>query len=165
MTILEIYLEEEAFLIEDSGEMPEVALHGSLYFLCRDPDGPGLTLGEEDLLPLKKAVINRYQTIILRDLTPENRTKRIYRGLQRSAVNWWRMKKFAEREDLDISRVRRKVAAALCLFLADESKRVTAEGAVSCINCTAQTLATFARDLDIADHELIADWEKLCGNG
>ncbi|OKY73619.1 MAG: hypothetical protein BM485_17520 [Desulfobulbaceae bacterium DB1] len=161
MNPLDIYLEDEAFIIEDSGEMPEVALHGSLYFLCGDPDGPGLTLRPKDLLPLKKAVINRYQTIILRDLTPENRRKRIYRGLQRSAVNWQRMKLFAEKENLEISQVRRKVSAALISFLAHETKCVTEDGEASCINCSLETLLEFARDLELAGEELMDDWGKI----
>ncbi len=162
MDYLDIYLEDEAFIIEDSGEMPEVALHGSLYFLCKDPDGPGLTLKKKDLLPLKKAVINRYQTIILRDLTPENKTKRIYRGLERSAVNWQRMKLFAEKENLEINQVRQKVSAALISFLENECKCVIEAGETSCINCNLETLADFARALGLTLEELVIDWEKLC---
>ncbi len=45
------YLEEELLLIENSGEIPEVAYHGSLYFLREDPDGPALNLSDEDLAP------------------------------------------------------------------------------------------------------------------
>jgi len=92
MSSKEMYLEDEVLFIEESGEMPEVAMHSSLYFLCSDPEGPGLELRQEDRIPLKIAVLTRYQTIILRDLQPANRKKSIYRGLQRSAINWQRRK-------------------------------------------------------------------------
>jgi len=163
MSSKEIYLEDEVFIIEDAGgEMPEVAMHGSLYYLCSDPEGPGLSLENQDLLPLKKAVITRYQTIILRDLQPENRKKSIYRGVQRSAINWQRMKLFAEAENLDIEQVRRKVAAALVSFLEQEICSVTRNGESSCINCGRQTLHEFATELGLCNKELAGGWQDLC---
>lgn len=157
-----MYLEDEVFIIEDAGgEMPEVAMHGSLYFLCRDPEGPGLFLEQQDHLPLKKAVINRYQTIILRDLQPENRKKSIYRGMKRSAINWQRMKLFAEAENLAIDHVRSKVAAALVAFLEQEISAVR-YGESSCINCSGQTLGEFARELGLCSEDLAEGWQDLC---
>ena len=52
------YLEEEAIIIGNSGEIPEIAYHGSLFYLMEDADGPGLNLTEADLLPLKKMVVS-----------------------------------------------------------------------------------------------------------
>lgn len=144
--------------------MPEVALHSSLYFLCYDPDGPGLRLSQEDLLPLKQAVITRFQTIILRDLNPENRKKSLYRGLARSAVNWQRLKIFAEREKLDIHRVRKKTAPALVSFLKDEVCYVTRGGETTCPNCNQQTLEDFAGDLGLSLNDLCCGWKELCCN-
>jgi hypothetical protein len=163
MSSKEIYLEDEVFIIEDSGgEMPEVALHNSLYFLCSDPGGPGLRLQKQDQLPLKKAVINRYQTIILRDLQPENRKKSIYRGMKRSAVNWQRMKLFAEAENLDFDHVRRKVSATLVSFLKQEICSVNRDGESSCINCSRQTLHEFAKELGLCSEDLVDGWQDLC---
>jgi hypothetical protein len=163
MSSKEIYLEDEVFIIEDSGgEMPEVALHSSLYFLCSDPEGPGLSLKKQDRLPLKKAVINRYQTIILRDLQPENRKKSIYRGVKRSAINWQRMKLFAEAENLDIEQVRRKISAALVSFLELEICSVNSDGESSCINCSRQTLHEFAKELGLGSEDLAGGWQDLC---
>lgn len=163
MSSKEIYLEDEVFIIEDAGgEMPEVAMHGSLYFLCSDPEGPGLSLEKQDRLPLKKAVINRYQTIILRDLQPENRKKSIYRGLKRSAINWQRMKLFAGRENLDIDQVRRRVAAALVSFLEQEVCSVYRDGEKTCINCSRQTLHGFATELGLGSADLACGWQELC---
>lgn len=158
-----MYLEDEVFIIEDAGgEMPEVAMHGSLYYLCNDPEGPGLFLEKQDHLPLKKAVFNRYQTIILRDLQPENRKKSIYRGMIRSAINWQRMKLFAEAENLAIDQVRRKVAAALVAFLEQEISAVKQRGESSCINCSRQTLGEFARELGLCSEDLAEGWQDLC---
>jgi len=163
MNSKEIFLEDEVFIIEDAGgEMPEVAMHGSLYFLCSDPEGPGLSLEKQDHLPLKKAVINRYQTIILRDLQPENRKKSIYRGLKRSAINWQRLKLFAEAENLDTDHVRQKVAAALVSFLEQEICSVKRLGESSCINCSRQTLCEFAGELGLCSEDLADGWQDLC---
>jgi hypothetical protein len=158
----EMYLEDEVLFIEESGEMPEVAMHSSLYFLCSDPEGPHLKLRPEDRFFLKKAVLTRYQTIILRDLRPENRKKSIYRGLKRSAINWQRMKRFAEAQHLDISPVRRTVAAALRAFLEAEIRTVTGEGEVSCINCGHHTLLHFAGELGLCREDLAGGWQDLC---
>lgn len=156
------YIIDEVFIIEDSGEMPEVALHSSLFFLCKDPDGPCFEISDEDIIPLKKAVITRYQTIILRDLTPVNRKTTIYRGLARSAVNWQRMKFFAEREQLDISLVREKTAAALVSFVKDEVCYVKKGGEASCPNCNQQTLDEFAGELGLSSDELGCGWQDIC---
>jgi hypothetical protein len=74
------YIEEEVFVVQHSGEIPEVTLHESLYYLSEDDEGPGLQVKPDDVFPLKLAVVKRYRTIILRDLAPGNRDKRIYRG-------------------------------------------------------------------------------------
>ena len=66
---------EEAFMVETSGEIPEVAMHSSIYYLTQAFDGPALQLDSEDILPLKEAVVKRYRVIILRDLDPGNRDK------------------------------------------------------------------------------------------
>ena len=50
------YIAEEAFMVLHSGEIPEIALHSSLYYLTEDPDGPGLELNADEILPLKQAV-------------------------------------------------------------------------------------------------------------
>ena len=71
------YIAEEAFMVLHSGEIPEIALHSSLYYLTEDPEGPGLILTAADILPLKQEVVKRYQEIILRDLEPKNRDKGI----------------------------------------------------------------------------------------
>lgn len=156
------FIEDEVFIIADSGEMPEVGLQSSIYFLSADPDGPHLTLAENDLTPLNKAVIARYQAIILRDLTPDNRKKNLYRGIARSAANWQRMKLFTQRAQLDISSVRQKTAAALIAFLKEEVCYVTRGGEGCCPNCSQQTLEDFAEELGLSADDLSCSWQDLC---
>lgn len=119
-------------------------------------------MDHDDRLALKKAVISRYQTIILRDLTPENRKKSLYRGLKRSEINWQRLTLFAQSENLDIEAVRQRVSAALCAFLEEEKRSVREEGEISCINCSSRTVKSFIRELGVDPDELCCGWEDLC---
>ncbi|MBI5559641.1 MAG: hypothetical protein HY885_18615 [Deltaproteobacteria bacterium] len=142
--------------------MPEVALHGSLYFLSKDPDGPALVLKKQEIFPLKTAVINRYQTIILRDLRPENRKKSMYRGVKRSFINWRRLKLFAAAENIDITHVRNHVSTALLSFIANEIRSVAQAGEPSCVNCSRDTLHEFISDLGLCSEDLVRGWQDLC---
>ena len=154
-------LTDEVLIIEESGEMPEVAYHGAIYYLTKDSEGPKLTLKTEDHLPLKKAVIQRYQTIMIRDLTPDNRTKSLYRGLERCICNWQRLKLFSTRENLDICHVRKKTAQELVAFLRQESDDVGSGKCESCINCSQTDLEEFILDLGL-DPEKVSCSLKLC---
>ena len=159
---IENYLLEEAFAIEQSGEMPEVAYHESLYFLTKDKDGPCLRLREEQLLPLKKAVIQRYIAIIHRDLIPENRDKQIYRGVERCVANWQRLNIFCQRTDMNVSRHRGEVKAALISFLNREVEDCRDGNRMSCINCKTTRLEEFLEDLGLDSGELAEGWQNLC---
>lgn len=154
-------LTDEVLIIEESGEMPEVAYHGTIYYLTRDPDGPSLTLDAQDHIPLKKAVIQRYMTIMIRDLTPDNRSKSLYRGLERCICNWQRLKLFSARENLDISHVRKKTALELIAFLEQESDDVGSGKYESCVNCSQTDLEEFILDLGL-DPEKVSISLKLC---
>ncbi len=57
-------LDDECLMIRSSGEIPEVALHNALYFLTRDPEGPGFKLRANEVRRLNEAVIWRYRRII-----------------------------------------------------------------------------------------------------
>ena len=158
----EDFLDDEVLIIEESGEMPEVAYHGAVYFLTKDPDGPGLTLEEKDHIPLKKAVVSRYMTIMTRDLTPENREKSIYRGLERCICNWQRLKLYSERENIDISHVRIKTARELTSFLKSERDDVFHRKCPTAINCSKADLENFMRDLGLEPGELMVDCLRMC---
>lgn len=159
------YIEEEAFIIEHSGEIPEVALHSSLYYLEEDAEGPGLRLDEEDVLPLKLAVTRRYRVIILRDLTPDNRDKSIYRGLARCAVNWQRLHKFCVRENLNYQEIKLETADALQKFLANELADVKSSGRGSSVNCSSGELESLVVSLGLSGEDLPKGWQEVCPAG
>jgi hypothetical protein len=154
-------LDDELLIIRHSGEIPEVALQGSIFFLTGDPQGPGLTLGSEELQQMKGKVVERYLEMIARDLEPENRDKGIYRGLARCIVNWQRMASFCYRENFDLDPLRADTSNSLILFIKNEKKDV-GEGKSSSINCCQTTLNGFANELGIVPRELPTGWQELC---
>ena len=156
------YIEEEAFIIEHSGEIPEVALHSSLYYLEEDPEGPGFELQVEDVFPLKEAVVKRYRIIILRDLDPENRDKAIYRGLARCAANWQRLVKFCSREQMDFQEIKIEAAGALQKFLINEVADVQCGSRSSSINCSLEELKILIVSLELSEDDLPDGWQELC---
>jgi hypothetical protein len=156
------YIAEEAFMVLHSGEIPEIALHSSLYYLTEDPEGPGLELNADEILPLKQAVVKRYRVIILRDLEPKNRDKGIYRGLARCAVNWQRLLKFCSRESLDFTAARTETAAALQRFLQQEVVDVESRKRSSCINCSQAEIENLADSLGISSADLPEGWQQMC---
>ncbi len=156
-------LDEEAFMILHSGETPEIAYHGSLYYLFEDQDGPGLDPEATDLAPLKQAVFQRYRKILLRDMNPAYRDKSIYRGIARSIANWHRMKNFCRREGMDMEETRKEAAGRLLIFLENEVDEVNSgKRKASSINCTWKDLETFAAELGIDPRNLPGHLEYLC---
>uniref|UniRef100_A0A7V6CEL9 Uncharacterized protein n=1 Tax=Thermodesulfobacterium geofontis TaxID=1295609 RepID=A0A7V6CEL9_9BACT len=102
MPIRDEVLREAEVIKYEGGEIPEVFFWNSYFYLTEPPPkGLGLNLTKEEILTLKKAVIERYLEIIKRDLTPENTNKSFYRGIKRAIVNLKRLKKFAEKENLE----------------------------------------------------------------
>ena len=158
----ETHIAEEAFVIQHSGEIPEVTLYESLYYLTEDPDGPALKIDKKDVLPLKQAVVKRYRAIILRDLDAQNRDKRIFRGLARCAANWQRLQIFCIRESIDCSAIRYEAAEALQAFLHQEAADVESEKRSSCINCSQREVENLAGSLGVAMADLPKGWQELC---
>lgn len=156
------YLSEEKLIVRHSGEIPEVAYHGSIYYLTKDPDGPGIVLDKDDLETLKEEVIHRYTTIMMRDLTPENRDKGMYRGLARCMCNWRRLCLFCGKEKRDVGRIRAETAAALLHLMRREIADARSD-IPSCINCTVAELEEFAGNLELnPDIDLPTGWRELC---
>ncbi len=147
---IEDYLADEILIIKESGEMPEVAYHSTLYFLCQDEEGPQIQLNQPELLTLKKAVCHRYRTIIQRDLTPANRDKSLYRGMERAICNWDRLKLYCINEDFDYEEVRLEIADNLKTFLIKEREDM-AQGQPTSINCTRDRLCHFLEEMGLAD--------------
>lgn len=83
------HLEDEAWLIETSGEMPEVALHESLHHLG--------ALSPAELDCLRGAVVRAYLRLLTRDLDHANLGQPHFRGLERAWQNWRRLAGFFER--------------------------------------------------------------------
>ncbi|MFA7384182.1 MAG: hypothetical protein WC001_12105 [Desulfurivibrionaceae bacterium] len=161
MTERESLLAEEQLIVRHSGEIPEIAFHSSLYYLCEDPAGPQLSLTEKELTLLRQQVVARYREILLRDLSPENRDARIYRGLKRCFFNWQRLGKFCLRQAMGVEEMRREIAEALRCFLRQEADEVRAGLRRSCLNCTREELAAFARELGVLPEQLPKDLEQL----
>lgn len=148
-------IEDEKLIISHSGEIPEVAYHGSIYHLTEDPEGPLLKKQDIDLTSLKEAVILRYQTIIFRDIDHNNRDKRIYRGIARAIVNYNRLNKFATKESIDIQHIQDMIKKKVTEFLQQEIDEVTKSNRETCINCSLHELQEFLNKLRIENEKLL----------
>ena len=158
-----ILLENELFILRDSGELPEIAYHSTLYYLTADPEGPQLSLNSEEQRLLQEAAMARCKEIVLRDLEPANRDLRIYRGPLRSVYNWQRYQKFCGRIDRQPDGAFQADAAqALTSFLAQEIADVGQGKRESSINCCSETLLAFADQLHLNEEALPHGWKELC---
>ena len=158
----DLILEEELLLVRHSGEIPEVALHASLHYLCEDEDGPHFILSADELRPLQEAVLARYQEIILRDLNVAHRALSLFRGIRRAHHNWYRFVRFSDKTGVSYEAFRQAVAQALLAYLCLEIEEVRQGDASSSINCTAVHLETFALALGLDPSQLPAGWAMLC---
>ncbi|MCI5225460.1 MAG: hypothetical protein D3918_02090 [Candidatus Electrothrix sp. AX2] len=156
-------VEDELFLIRDSGELPEITYHSSLYYLTTDKDGPGLILTQDEQELLQAAALERCQQIILRDLLPENRNLSLYRGLRRSIFNWQRYCKCCQRMGRQIDEAfRDRVAHALAEFIQQEMIDVHEKGQTSSVNCPTEELLFFAEQVGMCRDSLALGWQTLC---
>jgi hypothetical protein len=155
-------LADEELMIQNGGEIPEVTFHNSLFYLTQDAEGPQIRLDQEDLLQLKKAVLQGYKRIILRDLLPENRDQGFYRGLERCRVNWLRLSRFCEMEQLEIENIRRKIIAALKNFMAREVLEIREGLRSSSVNCSVRALSSLLDNLGLEPDELAPGWQNIC---
>ena len=151
-------LENEWYMVRHSGEIPEIALHASLYFLTRAKEGPYLVLTENQLAILQQAAADRFREIILRDIDCSNIGSSIYRGIARSFANFKRFLAFCERQQLDPGEIRSEVARALSGFISHEIDRVSLALRGTVFNCSIEELFEFA---DILDISIPADFEQL----
>ncbi len=143
---------EEAEIIKDSGEIPEVAYWNSLYYLEEDPEGPKLTLTPEEKRFLKRAVIARYLFIIKRDLTFENIGKPFYRGLTRAAINWKRLRRFLKKEGFS--------AEAPSLLILEDLRRFLRQAAShpEKITLSLEEIRNFLKDLYFPPETFLRAW-------
>jgi hypothetical protein len=155
-------LEEETFILRDSGEIPEIAFHSTLHYLADDEEGPALRLTADELQLLQDAALFRYREIVLRDLDPANRDLGLYRGPCRTIYNWQRMQNFCKRIGRDCSFFKQTVGPALIRFLEQELIDVQGGSRISSVNCSADRLKDFAACLDLPVDALPAGWQDLC---
>lgn len=155
-------LADEELIIRNGGEMPEVTFHSSLFYLTKDLEGPQITLDSQDLLRLKKAVIQGYRKIILRDLEPANRDQGFYRGLERCRINWLRLERFCAYEELNLDGFRLEIITALKNFLAREVSETQKGLRSSSINCSVAKLASLSDRLGLDPAELPDGWQHIC---
>jgi len=160
---IEALIADELLMLRHSGEIPEIAMYQSLHYLREDPDGPKLEdIPEEALRRLHRAVFDRYRVIVLRDMKPENRDLSLYRGVARSIINYSRLERFCQLENMDISEVAVEAGVFLKKFLDQELDDVQSGRRESCINCTYSDLLAFARKLGLEPAGLPAGIEALC---
>lgn len=157
-----LILEEELLIVRHSGEIPEIAFHSSLHYLCNDQEGPSFLLSAEELKPLQDAAIERYQEIILRDLDPENRDLPLFRGVQRAICNWQRLKVFCKRIKRECTGFRPVVSKALYGFIQQEMLDVGSGRRTTSINCSEQELQEFAAELELPPTKLPGELGWLC---
>ncbi len=157
-----LILEEEELILRHSGEIPEIAYHSTLHYLCEDREGPGLELTAAELRLLQDAALARSREIVLRDLDPDNRDRSIYRGVRRSICNWQRHLDFCRRIGRDDSSFLPAVRRALVGFLRQEADDVCSGRRPSSINCSDEDLADFLAELGIGEEELPENWRSLC---
>lgn len=161
----EAILEEEVIILRNSGEIPEIALHSSLFYLEEDEEGPGISLHEEELHRLYDAAIARAKEIVLRDLDPGNRGLGIYRGPARSIVNWHRLQNFCKRINRRCHGFRQTVSKAFLIFLQVECEEMLSRKHLSSVNCSSDQIRSFCLELGIDINTLPDEWTCLCSDG
>ena len=153
---------DEWLIVRNSGEIPEIAFHSSLYYLTEDNDGPGVVLRDEELARLKDAVVQRYQEIILRDISLENFHKTIYRGVRRSLYNWHRCQAFMERQFIKTDDFHKTAALALLLFLEQGVAVAGKDLPENFINCSILELTELAKEFGMTADQLPSNVAQFC---
>ena len=158
-------LEDEQLILSDSGEIPEIAYHATLYFLTEDAQGPKMNLSQKEICLLQDAALGRYQEIVLRDITSENRDQSIYRGVRRTLYNWERMQAFCARIKRDCSSFRSRVRHSFLAFFQQEVADVASGRRKSVVNCSAEMIDEFCLQLELDTDCLPENWQNVCKPG
>ncbi len=157
-------IDDELLIVRHSGEIPEIILCASLYYLQDDSEGPGLVIDEDELRYLQDEGLARSREIILRDLDPDNRDLGLYRGVKRSIANYRRHHNFLVRLGRKDEDIRAVTAQAFLDFVCRELEDNQSGLRASSLNCTLVELLDFMDTLKISPTLLPAGWEKLCQN-
>lgn len=155
-------LDDEWLIVRNSGEIPEITYHASLYHLEKDPLGAAIELTKGQKQYLQGAAVERYHEIILRDIQIENFPKTIYRGVRRTIYNWHRYQAFCARQGLECRKFRQTVATTLLLFL-EQGKEAAGESfPEQFLNCKIGELWQFAEELHIKEEEMPDNLSRYC---
>jgi hypothetical protein len=149
MNDVEELVENEWYIVRNSGEIPEIAYNSSIYYLTRAASGPSLQLSVKQLKMLKDAATERYLEIVLRDLDHSNAGTSIYRGVARSICNYERFCSFCARQQIRPEIVQVPAAKALALFLRVELSLFEKLGSSSALNCSFRQLQQYANVLGV----------------
>ena len=149
--------EEGEGIILDGGEIPEVALYDSINQLALE----GIQPTAREMEYLQSAVLRRYQAMIRRDLTPENRNESFFRGPERARVNWQRLHRFAEHAGHAEGVFREDAASLLEGYLRREIRAVDSGRKYNTLGLPLVELEDFMMDLDIRPHFGSGDLERL----
>jgi hypothetical protein len=155
----ESYLQQEVDWIENSGEMPEVAFYEALYYLAEEEEGPKLTLTLSDIKHLEDAAINRFKTIILRDLKFANRRSSIFRGLKRAIINYNRLKKYQKKKNRIDPGLEKMIGRFLLEYIRRECEEISDRRHYRTINCTREELEQFADELGV---NIALEYNDIC---
>jgi hypothetical protein len=149
MDTREHHIEDEAELIENSGEIPEVAFHESVSYLTEQADGPKLTLTPADIELLEDAVMRRYKIIILRDLDYTNRSSSIFRGLKRAIINYERLKKYQSLKNRAAPGWKEEFGQSFINYIDRECRDISEGRLYRTINCGREKIEEFANELGV----------------
>jgi hypothetical protein len=155
-------LDDEWLIVRHSGEIPEITYHSSLYYLTLDRDGPQLALLDSELSQLKDAAVQRYQEIVLRDLSLDNFHKTIFRGPRRTLYNWQRFQDFTKRQDIAFGDFGHVVARELLRFLEQGVAGAGSTVPQHFINCKEEQLLEFVTELGINQQLLPPHIGQFC---
>lgn len=155
-------LDDEWLIVRNSGEIPEITYHASLYHLEKDPLGPDIELTKGQKQYLKDAAVERYHEIILRDIQVENVPKTIYRGVRRTIYNWHRYQAFCARQGLECRKFRQTVATTLLLFLEQGVDAAGESLPEQFLNCRFDELVQFAEELCIREEKISDNLYRYC---
>jgi hypothetical protein len=155
----ESYLQQEVDWIENSGETPEVAFYETLHYLIKEEEGPKLVLTSSDIKVLEDAVINRYKTIILRDLKFANRRSSIFRGLKRAIINYNRLKKYQKKKNRIDPGLEKMTGRFLLEYIRRECEEISDRRHYRTINCTREELEQFADELGV---NIAPEYNDIC---
>ncbi len=155
-------LDDEWLIVRNSGEIPEITYHSSVYYLQEDDDGPALELTDDECRVLKEAALERYHEIIIRDISLENYHQSIYRGVRRTLYNWQRCQVFCVRQSIRNDAFRETAARALLCFLKSGIAVAGRTLPVHFINCSIADLRELIEELKVDPGQLPHDIAKFC---